>query len=77
MHNRVLLAKWLWWLGAERDSLWRKVVVVARFGEISARKSKETLVRHDCGVWKFIVMVSEDFLRLIHFTLELGVDLKF
>lgn len=33
-HNKVLLTKWLWRFGVERNSLWRRVVV-ARFGEKS------------------------------------------
>lgn len=66
VHNWVLLAKWIWWFGVERGSLWHKVVV-ARFGEILAWKFKEICVRHGCGVWKSILVVSRGFLEIFSF----------
>lgn len=48
-HNRVMLAKWLWRYGMEKENLWR-VVVAARFGEVSLWATKEVRVRHGCGL---------------------------
>lgn len=48
-HNRVLLAKWLWRFGVERESLWRKVVV-SHFGVVSGWESERVKGRYGCGM---------------------------
>lgn len=76
LHNREILAKWLWHFGTERDSL-RCRVVVARFGEQLVWESKEIYRRHGCDIWKSIFFVKVDFLRFIKFKLGSGRDIKF
>lgn len=61
VHNIVLMGKWIRRFGRERDSLWRRGVVVAQFGVQSVWDPKEVLGRHGCGIWKSIMKVKETF----------------
>lgn len=76
LHNKVLLAKWLQRFGIEKDSLWRKVVVV-RCGEGSHWESRKSRRRHGCGLWKSIMAVKEDFWKFISFSIGSGETISF
>lgn len=68
MHNRILLAKWLWRFGMEIDGLCYRVVV-ERFGEEAVWKSRRVRDRHGCGIWKSIMVGNKDFWKYVRFKL--------
>lgn len=76
LHNRALLAKWLWRFGQEHESLWRKVVV-ARFGVRSRWESREVRGHHGCGMWNSILAVKSVFWESIRFKLGDGENICF
>lgn len=73
--NKVLLGKWLWRFGVDRESLWRKVIVV-KHDLLLEWLLKDPRDGYGTGWWKFILLCKE-FLKFIRFKLGLGVAIRF
>lgn len=70
--NSTLLIKWLWRFGIEINAMWRRLIA-AKYGEDGLGWSSGMLVGPvGCGAWNDIMLVMEDFFRLVKFKVKKG-----
>lgn len=63
--NIVLLNKWLWRFGVEKDATWRRLVA-ATYGEyLHGWTSNDPEGARECKLWKNISKGNDGFLHLI------------
>jgi hypothetical protein len=75
--NRVLLGKWLWRYGREREALWRLVIDV-KFESLRGEwYSKAVLDTFVVGVWKQIKRGWDKFCTLVRFEVGVGLQVSF
>jgi hypothetical protein len=73
MFNYVLLGKWLWRFGIERDAWWR-VVVDSKFGSLwGGWCSLEPVGAFEVGLWKNIRKGRDTFSSFVRFEVGDGV----